>query len=238
MWSRLTSRISITTIDAVLARASDLIASSQSDSSITFGKDFFEDGGSTDNNLHLLQQLHQCLWPQIADIVNLEVPVVDHASLLIKGAGAPGTALHQDRAYWVARDPKPTIFSVWIALDDLSEENGGLMLRRDHEVSVDGMSSFNTETVLDHLYDKDQVGGFPIVIPDDVAEEMKKTMVAVDLAKGEAGAFDSFEAHTTGPNTTDTPRLAMKIAYSDGKEKKRFVMRTDELEAYSPALSS
>ena len=53
--------------------------------------------------LDLLQQLHQDFWPEIADIVNLKVPVVDHTSLLIKGAGAPGTALRQDSAYWISR---------------------------------------------------------------------------------------------------------------------------------------
>lgn len=235
MWSRLTSRIPAVTIDALLARANTLIASSQSDSSITFGKEFFDASGTEDNNLDLLQQLHQCLWPEIADFVALKVPVVDHASLLIKGTGAPGTALHQDRAYWVDRDPRPTIFSVWIALEDLSEANGGLMLCRDNEVSVSGMSSFNTETVLDHTYDANQAGGFPIVIPDDVAEEMKKSMAVVELAKGEAVAFDSFEPHTTGPNVITTPRLAMKIAYSDGQEKSRFLIRTDELETHAYA---
>jgi hypothetical protein len=50
--------------------------------------------------LDLLQQLHQDFWPEIADIVNLKVPVVDHTSLHIKGAG---TALRQDSAYWVSR---------------------------------------------------------------------------------------------------------------------------------------
>ena len=54
------------------------------------------------------------------------------------------------------------------------------------------------------------------------------------MAKGEAIAFDSFEPHMTGANTTRTPRLAMKIAYAEGKEntqKTRYLMRTDALES-------
>tara|TARA_E500000331_G_scaffold329177_1_gene349512 strand:+ start:1943 stop:2650 length:708 start_codon:yes stop_codon:yes gene_type:complete len=233
MWSRLPSRISNSAIDAVVERADDLIAASQRDTSITFGKDFFGGIDSENNNLDLLQQLHQDLWPGIADIVNLKVPVVDHAVLLIKGSGAAGTALHQDRAYWVDRDPKPTIFSVWIALEDLTEEKGGLVLSPDNEVTVSGMSDFNTGAVFEHDEDYSDPGRFPLTIPPAAAAKMKQSMEFISLAKGEALAFDSFEAHTTGPNQTATPRLAMKIAYSDGVDKDRYLIRTDELENYS-----
>lgn len=235
MWCRLTSRISTSAIDSLLERADELISSAQHDNSITFGKDFFGRIDSENNNLDILQQLHQDFWPEIADIVNLKVPVIDHTSLFIKGAGAPGTALHQDRAYWVGRDPTPTIFSVWIALEDLTEEKGGLILSPDNQVSVSGMSAFNTGSILEHAEDYKQAGRFPITIPTAAAAEMKKSMEFISLAKGEALAFDSFEPHTTGPNQTSTPRLAMKIAYSDGVDKDYYMMRTDELENYSPS---
>ena len=235
MWCRLPFRISTNAIDSLLERADGLISAAQQDNSVTFGKDFFGRIDSENNNLDLLQQLHQDFWPEIADIVDLKVPVVDHTILLIKGAGAPGTALHQDRAYWVGRDPTPTIFSVWIALEDLTEEKGGLILSPDNQVSVSGMSAFNTGSVLEHAEDYKQASGFPITIPTAAAAEMKKSMEFISLAKGEALAFDSFEAHTTGPNQTSTPRLAMKIAYSDGADKDYYLMRTDELENYSPS---
>ena len=112
MWCRLPSRISSSATDALLERAENLISASQKDTSITFGKDFFGGVNAENNNLDLLRQLHRDLWPDIAGLVRLKVPVVDDAILLIKGAGAPGTALHQNRAYWVSRDPIPTIFSV------------------------------------------------------------------------------------------------------------------------------
>ena len=235
MWCRLPFRISTNAIDSLLERADGLISAAQQDNSVTFGKDFFGRIDSENNNQDLLQQLHQDFWPEIADIVDLKVPVVDHTILLIKGAGAPGTALHQDRAYWVGRDPTPTIFSVWIALEDLTEEKGGLILSPDNQVSVSGMSAFNTGSVLEHAEDYKQAGGFPITIPTAAAAEMKQSMEFISLAKGEALAFDSFEAHTTGPNQTSTPRLAMKIAYSDGADKDYYLMRTDELENYSPS---
>ena len=235
MWCRLPFRISTNAIDSLLERADGLISAAQQDNSVTFGKDFFGRIDSENNNLDLLQQLHQDFWPEIADIVDLKVPVVDHTILLIKGAGAPGTALHQDRVYWVGRDPTPTIFSVWIALEDLTEEKGGLILSPDNQVCVSGMSAFNTGAILEHAEDYKQPGGFPITIPPVAATEMKQSMEFISLAKGEALAFDSFEAHTTGPNQTSTPRLAMKISYSDGADKDYYLIRTDELENYSPS---
>lgn len=235
MWCRLTSHISTSAIDCLLERADGLISAAQQDTSITFGKDFFGHIESENNNLDLLQRLHQQIWPEIADIVDLNVPVVDDSVLLFKGAGASGTALHQDRAYWVSRDPTPTIFSVWIALEDLTEEKGGLILSPDNQVSVSGMSAFNTGALLEHAEDYTQAGRFPITIPKAAAAEMKKSMEFISLDKGEALAFDSFEAHTTGPNQTATPRLAMKIAYSNGADKDRYLIRTDELENYSPS---
>ena len=158
-----------------------------------------------------------------------DVPVIDHASLLIKAAGAAGTALHQDRPYWVGRDASPSIFSVWIALEEMSEEKGGLMVSLENEVGVSEMSSFNTGAILEHEEGTDLEGGFPISIPGRTASRMAESMGFVGLAKGEAIAFDSFEPHMSAPNTTPTPRLAMKIAYAEGKEKTHYLTQVDAL---------
>lgn len=44
-----------------------------------------------------------------------------------------------------------------------------------------------------------------------------------------AGDLDSFEPHMSGPNTTPTPRLAMKIAYAEGRGKTRYLTPTETL---------
>ena len=141
----------------------------------------------------------------ISNMVAFDVPVIDHASLLIKGAGAARTALHQDRPYWIGKEASPTIFSVWIALQDMSEARGGLMLSRENQVGVSEISSFNTGSTLQHEAGAEPAGGFPISIPDQVASRMVESMGLVDLAKGEAVAFDSFEPHLSGPNVTLNP---------------------------------
>ena len=55
-------------------------------------------------------------------------------------------------------------------------------------------------------------------------------MKFISMAKGEAVAFDSFEPHMSGPNVTPTPRLAMKVAYAEGRERAGYLTRVDTLE--------
>ena len=234
MWCRLTSRISDEHIDALLGRAAALVCSSDGNESVRWrGKEFFADKLREPSNFDLLKLFHGEIWPEISNNVPLDVPVIDHASLLIKGTGAAGTAMHQDRPYWVGREASPSIFSVWIALEDMSEEKGGLMVSLDNEVGVDQMSSLNNGSILEHVEDTELDGGFPISIPARTASRMAASMGFVELAKGQAIAFDSFEPHMSGPNTTSTPRLAMKIAYAEGKGKTRYLTRLDTLEGSS-----
>ena len=136
--------------------------------------------------------------PEIANVLTFDVPVIDHASLLVKGPGAPGTAMHQDRPYWIGREATPSIISVWIALEDMSRERGGLALSLDNQVGVSEMSSFNEGSVLPHEERADPAGGFPILIRDDIASRLAASMGFVSLARGEAVAFDSFEAAHVG----------------------------------------
>ena len=234
MWCRLTSRVSDENIDALLGRADVLVSSSGNKESLHWvGKDFFVSELPEDNNFDLLRLFHQEIWPEISNMAAFDVPVIDHASLLIKGAGAARTALHQDRSYWIGKEASPTIFSVWIALEDMSEERGGLMLSRGNQVGVSEISSFNTGSILEHEEGAEPAGGFPISIPDRIASRLAESMGLVDMARGEAVAFDSFEPHMSGPNVTPTPRLAMKIAYAEGKDKTRYLTRTDTLECSS-----
>ncbi|MCY4057054.1 MAG: phytanoyl-CoA dioxygenase family protein [Gammaproteobacteria bacterium] len=197
------------------------------------GKDFFVGELPEDDNFDLLRLFHLQIWPEISNVVAFDVPVIDHASLLIEGAGAEGTAIHQDRPYWVRKEASPTIFSVWIALDDMSKERGGLMLSRENQIGVSEMASFNNGSVLEHEQGA-PAGGFPISIPDQIADRMAESMRFVDMAKGEAVAFDSFEPHMSGPNTTASPRLAMKIAYAEGAGKTLYLARTDTLAGRGP----
>lgn len=230
MWSRLQSRLPGDAISTLVDRADHIISAPDQQVFVQRGKDFFIGESGTDNR-DLLATIHGAVWPEISDLVSYTHPVVDHAILLIKGPGGSATNLHQDRPYWERRDPTPTIFSVWIALEAMTSEKGGLMLSRENEVPVAQMSRFNTGTKVDHeMLHKNLDDGFPITIPDQVAEEMGIHMKLVNMAAGEAVAFDSFEPHMAAPNTSASPRLAMKIAYSEGAGKTYTMCGTTELE--------
>ena len=238
MWCKLTSRVSDQNINSLLERADAIASTSDHKTSVHWvGKDFFVGEPPEDHNLDLLRLIHLDIWPEISDRVAFDVPIIDHASLLIKGPGAAGTAIHQDRPYWLRKEASPTIFSVWIALEDMSKKRGGLMLSRETQTDVSEMSSFNTGSVMEHEQGVEPAGGFPISLPQRTAARMVESMVFVSMAKGEAVAFDSFEPHMSGPNNSPTPRLAMKIAYAEGKGRTRYLTRTDALEAFSPRFS-
>lgn len=111
----------------------------------------------------------------------------------------------------------------------MSKERGGLMLSLDNQVGIGELSSFNTGSVLEHEEGAEPAGGFPISIPSRIASRMTESMGFIALARGEAVAFDSFEPHMSGPNMTSTPRLAMKIAYAEGREKTHYLTRTETL---------
>ena len=101
MWSKLTSRVANKNADTLLGRADVVISSFDNKESLNWdGKDFFHSKLQEDNNQDLLRLFHLDIWPEISDIVDFNVPVIDHASLLVKSAGAAGTTLHQDRPYW------------------------------------------------------------------------------------------------------------------------------------------
>ena len=231
MWCRLKSRVPAEIVDNLLGRAGSVVSSSGSKESLHWvGKDFFGGSALEPDKLDLLRLFHLEIWPGISSTLAFGIPVIDHASLLIKGAGAAGTALHQDRPYWFGKEASPSIVSVWIALEDMSRDRGGLMLSLENEVGVSDMPSFNTGSVLEHEQCAEPEGGFPISIPDQIASRVAEPMAFISMSRGEAVAFDSFEPHMSGPNNSPTPRLAMKIAYAEGRQKTQYLTRTDALE--------
>ena len=228
MWCRLSSRISDQNIGTLLERTGELRETTDSKAVDFKGKDFFT--GQKDNNFDLLRLIHLDLWPEISASSGFVDPVIDHAIMLIKPPGGAGTGLHQDSAYWFGREESTTVFSVWIALEDISAEKGGLLLSAPNEVGASEMSVFNTGLTLEHEKVDDPSGGFPILIKAPIASRVTESMEQVSLCKGEAVAFDSYEPHMSGPNLTNTPRLAMKIAYAEGVHKDRYLTRIETLE--------
>ena len=228
MWCKLESRVSSEHIQSLVERIGSLGSGDEGEE--FFHKEFFSAHQDADENQDILKAIHLDVWPEIGERAGFDKPVVDHASLLIKRVGGAATGLHQDRAYWETRETKPTLFSVWIALETMTEEKGGLMLFGPNQVDATHLSSFNQGSLFPHEYVEHAPGEFPLLIAEPIAPGVKQSMEFVALEGGEALAFDSFEPHMTGPNQDATPRLAMKIAYCEGSNKARYLISTDELE--------
>ncbi|MGI9235440.1 MAG: phytanoyl-CoA dioxygenase family protein [Woeseiaceae bacterium] len=219
-------------IENLLSRAGKVVTTADRKEIVFAGKDFFGSEAAENGYFDLLKQLHLDVWPELSGQFSFTMPVVDHCYLLVKNPGGAVTRMHQDRPYWIRKEAEASIFSVWIALDEISEANGGLILSRQNEVSPDQLSTFNSGSMFEHEEVADSSGSFPLLIPEQVASELAKSMESIGMEKGEAIAFDSFEPHKSSANTTDAPRLAMKIAYAEGQgmTPTHYLTRVDELE--------
>lgn len=142
------------------------------------------------------------LGKRIADICGvcgMEDPMLFNEQFVVKGAGKGASfAWHQDGAY-VGFDHRPYL-TIWIALDDATEENGCVyILPRD----------LKAEGHLDpHEWqdDSNELNGY----------FGSETGMPMTCKAGTIVAFSSLTLHSSGANTTGTPRRAYVTQYSQG----------------------
>ena len=230
MWAISEDILSDELIDELLHRADYLISSDDSEKHVFVDKDFFSNNGDEPRNLDILNNIHKSVWSKISESFPYNEPVVDHAVLLFKKPGGVETEWHQDRAYWATRDEDASIFSVWIALEDITEERGALNLVKSNEVGMSEIGSFNNGKLIDHELIEDKKGGFPLIIKGELIPKIESDVEVVNLKRGSAVLFDSFEPHMSRENSSNTPRLAMKIAYSERANKNYYLITNRDLE--------
>ncbi len=116
---------------------------------------------------------------------------------VVKGAGKGASfAWHQDGAY-VGFEHTPYV-TVWIALDDTTEENGCVYL---HPRDIDANPGIDPHEWLD---ESNELNGY-------TGEEPGSPMTCT---AGTIVAFSSLTLHRSGPNTTTSPRRAYIAQYS------------------------
>ena len=230
MWAISEDILSDELINEILDRADYLISSNDLEKHVFVDKDFFSNNGDEPRNLDILNNIHKSVWSKISESFPYNEPVVDHAVLLFKRPGGVETEWHQDRAYWATRDKDASIFSVWIALEDITEERGALNLVKSNEVSMSEIGNFNNGKLIDHELIEDKKGGFPLLIKGELIPKIESDVKVVNLKRGSAVLFDSFEPHMSRENSSNTPRLAMKIAYSERANKNYYLITNRDLE--------
>lgn len=109
--------------------------------------------------------------------------------------------MHQDLTYWGLNRPDDLV-SVWVALSDARIANGAMrFVRGSHRV---GQVAHHDTFGIDNLLSRGQ----EISVTYDAAEE-----VAVELEPGEMSLHHGLTFHGSGPNTTDTRRLAIVLRF-------------------------
>lgn len=126
--------------------------------------------------------------PRIADVlrrVTGEEPLGAQSMLYFKPPGARGQAMHQDQFYLAVKPG--TCLAVWIALDPIDRENGGLVVvPKTGVLPIDCSQAGRPGT-----YSKD---GKPIRIPPGYKGECPV------MAAGDALVFNGSLMHGSGPN--------------------------------------
>lgn len=121
----------------------------------------------------------------------------DHALWKMSGDSKP-TPWHQDLPYWPMNESGA--LSIWIALDDVNEQNGCMMfVPTSHTVG--------------------KLTGIDLVNPQDIYEYVKgthierTTPVKVPLKAGSCTFHNGLTFHYAHANITDKPRRALAIIY-------------------------
>ncbi|MFC7624919.1 phytanoyl-CoA dioxygenase family protein [Microlunatus sp. GCM10028923] len=113
----------------------------------------------------------------------------------VKAGGGGGTMhFHQDNNY-TRHDPALGSINLWVALGDMTPENGCLQIvPRSHRAQLDSRSSDDGDT--HRQVDVDPLQCLPI-----------------RMRPGDAVAFSRWTVHGSGPNVTEEPRVAYALQY-------------------------
>ncbi len=113
----------------------------------------------------------------------------------VKAGGGGGTFhLHQDNNY-TRHDPALGSINIWVALDDMTPENGCLqVMPGSHRQQLESRGSDDGDT--HRQVDVDPLRCLPI-----------------RMRAGDAVAFSRWTVHGSGPNTMDRPRVAYALQY-------------------------
>ncbi|WP_089156184.1 phytanoyl-CoA dioxygenase family protein [Micromonospora sp. NBS 11-29] len=143
--------------------------------------------------------------PIFMDLVRSAVPwepQLFYLETFPKPDGAAALPAHQE-LYTSPVDP-PDFIHMWIALTDVTAENGGLAFyRRSHRLGLAPHSSQVAESV----------GGKFYGVEPDILERLARFRVEPDYPAGSAALFDCRTIHLSGPNTSGKPRPVLVIGF-------------------------
>ena len=137
-----------------------------------------------------------------------EVVLMEDGAVVKKPVVGGRLAWHQDFAYWPLATPGAV--TCWIALDDVSAENGGMQVAAgSHKLGEKLPVEFGDGSSFMHA----QRPGLGEVRPP---EEEGLEVVGYELKAGECGFHHALLWHASGPNTSQNPRRGFIPRYVAG----------------------
>jgi len=113
---------------------------------------------------------------------------------------------HQDYAYWPLGQPNAV--TIWIALDDVTADNGAVRMASGSQVLGERLPAvFGTGAT--YFRDRRPAAVRPIGEPEDEGLRVD----VMELSAGEATMHHALTWHASGPNVTDRPRRAAVARY-------------------------
>lgn len=137
-----------------------------------------------------------------------EVVLLEDGAVVKKPVVGGRLAWHQDYAYWPLASPGAV--TCWIALDDVSAENGGMQVAvGSHKLGEKLPVEFGDGSSFMHP----ERPGLGEVLPP---EEAGLEVAAYELKAGECGFHHALIWHASGPNTSPNPRRGFIPRYVAG----------------------
>jgi len=117
---------------------------------------------------------------------------------------------HQDYSYWPLGQPNAV--TLWIALDDVTVENGAMQMAIGSHLMGERLPMvFGTGAA--YFHDRRPFAVKPVVQPNEVGLDVE----FMTMRAGEASLHHALTWHASGPNSTDFERRAAVVRYvADG----------------------
>jgi phytanoyl-CoA hydroxylase len=123
----------------------------------------------------------------------------------MKPPGGVQKPYHQDSAYF--RIEPLSLVTCWIALDDVTVENGGMWV----------IPGSHTDGIYDHSQPWEVAGRVDMQVPDDSIDRSRETPIT--LSAGSCSFHHSVLLHRSGPNQTDSHRRGLAVHYMSARSK-------------------
>jgi phytanoyl-CoA hydroxylase len=137
-----------------------------------------------------------------------EVVLMEDGAVIKKPVVGGKLSWHQDYAYWPLASPGAV--TCWIALDDVSAENGAMQVAAgSHKLGEKLPVEFGDGSSFMH----EERPGIDEIVP---VEEAGLEAVGYELKAGECGFHHSLIWHASGPNTSPNPRRGFIPRYVAG----------------------